>query len=96
MFVISLVLTAVVHIALLPLQWAFWLLVPSIRVHEVVQSLRYALSSCIPFVLVACYRFFKVNKIENAFFSGLQVENAQLSQRIQKVQSHFQCESNVH
>lgn len=86
LLIMAFVLSAVLHLLLLPVEWISMLFLDQETVDASVRAFRYAAASTVPFLLVSVCRYFSVNMFENAFFAGLATRDAELAKTIRKVQ----------
>ncbi|RLN98661.1 hypothetical protein BBJ28_00014172, partial [Nothophytophthora sp. Chile5] len=83
LLVLSLVLSAVLHLLLLPVEWLSSLLSQE-TIESTLRAFRYAAGSTVPFLLVGLCRYFSVAMFEDAFFAGIATRDAPLAAAIQK------------
>ncbi|POM76944.1 Hypothetical protein PHPALM_5761, partial [Phytophthora palmivora] len=84
LLIMAVVLSAVLHVLLLPIEWISMLFLSPETVDASVRAFRYAAASTIPFMLIGVCRYFSVNMFENAFFAGLASRDAELAKTIRK------------
>ncbi|CAI5724743.1 unnamed protein product [Peronospora effusa] len=84
LLILALVLSAVMHLVLLPVEWISILFLKPETVDASVRAFRYTAASIVPFLLVGVYRYFSVKVFENAFFAGLATRDPKLAKMIQK------------
>ncbi|RLN97178.1 hypothetical protein BBJ28_00007128 [Nothophytophthora sp. Chile5] len=84
LLVLSLVLSAVLHLLLLPVEWLSALFLSQETIESTVRAFRYAAGSTVPFLLVGLCRYFSVAMFEDAFFAGIATRDAPLAAAIRK------------
>ena len=85
LLILTFVLSALLHIVLLPVEWISSLFLEPETVDASVRAFRYAAASTVPILLVSACRYFSVKMFENAFFAGLATRDAELAENIRKV-----------
>eukprot|EP00644_Phytophthora_capsici_P003652 jgi/Phyca11/510658/fgenesh2_kg.PHYCAscaffold_64_\ len=88
LLIMSVVLSVVLHVLLLPFEWLSMLFLEPETVDASVRAFRYAAASTVPFLLIGVCRYFSVNMFENAFFAGLTTRDAELAKSIRKVRAN--------
>lgn len=89
LLVLAFVLSAVLHLLLLPVEWISMLFLEPETVDASVRAFRYAAASTVPFLLVSICRFCGVKMFENAFFAGLASRDADFAKAIRKVRHKY-------
>ncbi|TDH65670.1 hypothetical protein CCR75_003004 [Bremia lactucae] len=84
LLIMAVVLSGVLHMLLLPVEWICTLFLRPETVDASVRAFRYAAASTIPFFLISVGRLFSVNMFEKAFFAGLASRDAELANMIKK------------
>ncbi|ETN00795.1 hypothetical protein, variant 1 [Phytophthora nicotianae CJ01A1] len=84
LLIMAAVLSAVLHLLLLPIEWISMIFLSPETVDATVRAFRYAAASTIPFLLVGACRAFSVSMFENAFFAGLATRDTELVKAIRK------------
>ncbi|KAF1771817.1 Cytochrome b5-like heme/steroid binding domain [Phytophthora cactorum] len=84
LLIMAFVLSAVLHLLLLPIEWISMIFLSPETVDATVRAFRYAAASTTPFLLVGVCRYFSVSMFENAFFAGLATRDAELVKAIRK------------
>uniref|UniRef100_A0AAV1VNF7 Uncharacterized protein n=1 Tax=Peronospora matthiolae TaxID=2874970 RepID=A0AAV1VNF7_9STRA len=84
LLVLAFVLSALLHLMLLPVEWISSLFLEPETVDASVRAFRYAAASTVPILLVSACRYFSVKMFENAFFAGLATRDAELAEKIRK------------
>ena len=85
LLILAVVLSAALHLVLLPVEWISSLVLDPETVDASVRAFRYAAASTVPILLVSVCRYFSVKMFENAFFAGLSTRDAELTETIRKV-----------
>ncbi|KAG7398910.1 hypothetical protein PHYBOEH_010128 [Phytophthora boehmeriae] len=84
LLVMSLVLSAVLHLLLLPVEWISSLFLEPETIEATVTTFRYTAASTVPFLLISTCRCFSVSMFENVFFAGIATRDATLAASIRK------------
>ncbi|KAG6621378.1 Ubiquitin carboxyl-terminal hydrolase [Phytophthora cinnamomi] len=84
LLVMSAVLSALLHVLLLPVELISSLFLSPETVDASVRAFRYAAASTVPFLLVSVCRYVSVDMFEKAFFAGLATHDAALAQTIRQ------------
>ncbi|KAI9921501.1 hypothetical protein PsorP6_000523 [Peronosclerospora sorghi] len=89
LLILALLLSALVHLVLLPVEWISRLFLKTDTVDATVRTFRYACTSTVPFLLVGICRLCSVHTFEKAFFSGLAARDARLAATIERDECPF-------
>ncbi|CEG44648.1 uncharacterized protein PHALS_00994 [Plasmopara halstedii] len=84
LLIMAVVLSALLHVLLLPIEWISHLILSPQTVDASVRAFRYTAASTIPFLLIGVSRLFRVKMFEKAFFAGLATRDVNLVKSIQK------------
>ncbi|KAG6959551.1 hypothetical protein JG688_00010018 [Phytophthora aleatoria] len=71
LLIMAVVLSAVLHLLLLPIEWVSMIFLSLEAVDATMRVFRYAAASTIPFLLIGVCRFFSVGRLENTLFARL-------------------------